>query len=669
MKTVGYLKYAVIFLAVSCLKEDPGLIGDGTAVAISFNAGDFGKSSFVASENAVDNVCIGWYEDGKLAGTTLISGSEGNIQVQPGNYEFYAVANMGGFEFPEMENGLPDAVWSAPVSSFSGIPMASGPVSYSAPLSGKSISFLARRLAAKFRFSVDASNLPGTFSITSFRIRQNSSRILPFSYSSKALSPSDVSDSDHASAQDISALNSGGTISLYAFENIQGVHPEIDRPEKKCYDYIRDNVSGTLASTATYLEVSGTWYGNAISAPVTYRMYLGANPGDDFNVIGNKLYNISLSFETDPVEQFLEEPLPVWKMSVSDPDDSREVSWDNDSPFILPGGDEMLFFNVSPPGTEYEVEVEDGVDLVDGETVRGESGIYYYLDREGGYIEIFRDFEDVSSGIITCNIRTPDGLNSESASIYKLGFNNTVSYFAFSDDYSTPISDCGTHDWDYDFSDIVFVSDFNPYSTEMTSVIQDNNFFTDDGKSRILFRICDYYYNAGSDRLAGVYNIDFESMKENNNLYVWLWNMSERNVGKSISVDMTYYEAGILKRAGSILEYHLRPYTGKMYPIRTSSTWSDTFYFDQNFYRSGSQYYYPVAALDQCIISAYSPFASEAYADIGEGYITSSGSIPAAHLGSHTSSYDSDGLVSFNVFHNYAAIPSSGVDAVTITIN
>lgn len=244
------------------------------------------------------------YSNGELAwsGTT----SDGTLQAELNSgleYDYIVTAGIPGFQPPALKSEL-DAV-RVPVDAApdDGFPMAAGG-SFTLDAGGERIDAELQRLHARVRISADISNLEG-LEIRSVRICQASSDVLLFPAGNEGSSAISVQEGDTASAEEISAMNSGGEAVLYLPENCQGtLLPQNSDPWEKIPDSIPEK-----AGLCSYLELSGTFSGEGtLNGDVTYRFYLGEDATSDFSVRRNRDYSVMLIASREGIAH------PSWKV-------------------------------------------------------------------------------------------------------------------------------------------------------------------------------------------------------------------------------------------------------------------------------------------------------------------------------------------------------------------
>ena len=177
------------------------------------------------------------------------------------------------------------------------------------------------RMMARVDFNIDTGSLerPYAFSVRSVTIFSPVDAYTPFDGDVRKEGDADSAPGfDSASARDISLLNNGGTIRLYAFENMQGtLLPGNTDPWKKVPSSIGDN-----APLCTYIEAVCSYTTDTETCDdITYRMYLGENATTNFDVRRNTLYRLTL----EPTEGEIRGKRGSWKIETGEWEDIAEV--------------------------------------------------------------------------------------------------------------------------------------------------------------------------------------------------------------------------------------------------------------------------------------------------------------------------------------------------------
>lgn len=273
-------------------------------------------------------------------------------------YHVYAAFNAGDLNFPlsESDIGTVPLTWDAAGIGADGFPMVwTGTVNLTSE--AQNVEMEAVRLVSKIVFSVSDSALTdhnGAFSVSSVALKNSVRTISVFAASQTPMGEAGYS-SDSADAADIISVNAGDAISFYTFENPGGCPASLSGntdPWRK----VPDSVSGD-GTEYTYLEVEGTYstdWGTA-SAPVTYRMYLGANATDDFNLLRNSIYDVTLVPSDEGIGR------ASWKITRGSFSDSRSLAFTPES--ITMNLNTDTTFTVTPTPSDMVFTVEEGTDF------------------------------------------------------------------------------------------------------------------------------------------------------------------------------------------------------------------------------------------------------------------------------------------------------------------
>ena len=348
---------SVFMLLTSCSNEKIGDCPDSgrengrsEEIPIKFTISSIGtaetKSSISASETTVRDINIYAYLDGKLEKAAYFesTGSFTVSLIKGHKYNLYALSNMGKLTPPDLEEKMLGTKFSMGPMSYinDGFPMSWSLNGFMVSENSPTVNVQLIRLVSKISFSLDKSAV-GNFCVTSVRLCQSASSVYPFAYESRAESPSEVTNGDHASAQDLISINSGKRVSFYAYENCQGVLlPDNVTAESKIPSNIPAN-----SRLCTYLEMTASFSGqydgvDVSSDNVKYRFYLGADNCSDFNVKRNTDIAINLKVTEDRIFD------ESWKVSYGDqlPDISYGLE-------VLPEDIEIGLGNSCPLSANY----------------------------------------------------------------------------------------------------------------------------------------------------------------------------------------------------------------------------------------------------------------------------------------------------------------------------
>ena len=307
--------------------EQDGETATSSKVTFRLSEDHYSKSSISPDETQIEEICIMVYreEDGALVTDRKCTGkSDIELELLPGRYRFYAVANAPSFSPSVNIDGIGNAAFG--LSSINDL-SSSLPMCWSGEpvelMAGKNetINIILERLVSKISLKIDTELIEG-LSISSVQLCQCAKTIYPFMEGgSRALSVQDISDGDYAGVKDIEDLNTGKTIVLYAVENCQGnLLPNNTDPWEKTPDKMEEK-----DDLCTYIKVTGKWQEGAdYEGSVTYKFYLGEDNTSNFDVRRNSEQNLYLYLEEEGLEKV------SWKIDKSE---MELVKWEADADF------------------------------------------------------------------------------------------------------------------------------------------------------------------------------------------------------------------------------------------------------------------------------------------------------------------------------------------------
>lgn len=164
-----------------------------------------------------------------------------------------------------------------------------------------------KRLFHQLNFSVvnGDSSIVGAFSASDSRICNMAVDILPFRDGESSTDNFNVSFQDCLTADELSSLSSGGTVSFFIPENCWGDsssgNSAVDSRVKRHPTTLSELGFGQIAANATYIEASFSLSSDSFDDPGKLRYYLSTDYSDfgDFNVLRNHVssltFNLSLA--------------------------------------------------------------------------------------------------------------------------------------------------------------------------------------------------------------------------------------------------------------------------------------------------------------------------------------------------------------------------------------
>ena len=281
------------------------------------------RSSFTWGESEIRDIQIVITEEDGSVFDVLYSDSSSELGFT-GNvgsrYHIWAAANLGEkvdvHDLQDFTTGT-RSITKAGIAA-SGIPMFNGPDGQEILLTDDSgaVTVFLTRMLARVDLKVDTRllKMQSQFNVKSVSIYNAINTYSPFTPAVRQEHRGRVEYTfDSASSSDVSILNRGGTISLYAFENMQGtLLPGNTDPWKKVPSSL-----GDAGDYCSYLEVDCS-YGYD---DVTYRMYLGKDATENFDVERNTVYRVTLM----PTEKEIRGERGSWKVEAEPWNDVVDV--------------------------------------------------------------------------------------------------------------------------------------------------------------------------------------------------------------------------------------------------------------------------------------------------------------------------------------------------------
>ena len=397
--------------AVSCLQERFIEPGSEARVQVGFSLDSFSlsRSSSASSESGILTVQLFVVDsDGDIVDEVFQNGSSAlSFRGRTGEkYHLYAFANNPSrIEGLETEDEILEWEYRTDLSGHfpSGFPMAGFK---ECTIGEGSIEIELVRLVSKVLLSLDKSemNLHGTFTLNSVKLHNCPSRLKPFVQGQKAQNVSDVGDGDLASSGDLSKLNAGESVCFYILENMQGnLLPSNSDPWEK----IPSNLSSE-DGLCTYLEASGTYISPGYNGSDSYRMYLGKDNVQNFDLCRNCLYRLTLS----PTEDNMRKD-GNWKITASDWTDTRKLSFSSSSVNIIQGKSQKVTLSFSPSQFDFTLSEEGFTD----------AGLSWSLSGKTVTISCASGVENGKTATLTakswdgrveavCNIRVGEGFSA-----------------------------------------------------------------------------------------------------------------------------------------------------------------------------------------------------------------------------------------------------------------
>lgn len=306
-------------LALSCNREDarePSLSPAEEECVVHFTLkGEDGTKSILPAdiENRLDNAFVlmtsedGYFRYQYLDLRQNPQGKSVEWRMPAGrDYTLYAVGNMGDIlsRIPRTETGFDMAQFRyevPPYAQMTALPMAAcRTVSAQQVAQGSQVEIpiSLQRLMAKVCVKIDKSRITGgavaqALQSGALHLRQVARALYPFrAQGSRALGNADVfpGNTDYYIFSAAEAWNlDSGEITLYLPENRQGTGTGTSQAEKK--------PATGREGLVTYLEYTADKNGaqDGLSGDMTYRVYLGENETNNFDVVRGHVYNATLN--------------------------------------------------------------------------------------------------------------------------------------------------------------------------------------------------------------------------------------------------------------------------------------------------------------------------------------------------------------------------------------
>lgn len=342
MKTTGSFAIIMAVLALcSCRQEERCVRHEGRSVTFSVDAGasPFTRSAFSGSETEVHSAQILAYDS---SGGLYASGYFPDVSAgmsltlrQDGTYRFLVLCNCAEIPAESLPATLSEArsfdVSAAADMSLSGLfpgglPMACD-TSFTVT-SDQSAVFAVHRLVSRWDIryeNVDAGRLG--FALSGVTMKNCATDFQPWCDWRNGVFSKPVNacaDGDWSVQPDLLKLNSdfseGGSTraSFYVLENCQGVQAGISGYDSR----IPDNI-GAIKDRATYAEVvlsypeESEYFRDSETASsegdVVYRVYLGRNGTNDFNVVRNTCNTLTVKDNRESIEFDLSDGNDSWQ--------------------------------------------------------------------------------------------------------------------------------------------------------------------------------------------------------------------------------------------------------------------------------------------------------------------------------------------------------------------
>ncbi len=324
-------------------------------------------------ENLINDAVIAAYEQGSgvLSDVSYSDSGQALMLDTSKSYNVYVVANMGDIssDFPAHESGIGALKLSLPAFAslgVHGLPMAA---TTSTPWkAGLDVSL--RRLVAKVNVTIDSSDMDSggaqdCFSGTTVKVHRAARNLYPFRKGGSRAGDSEDLYEGVADFQSVDIDDPSESLTLYIPENMQGclLEGNYDPWEKS------ESTESFDASLCTYISLEGVKDGSddGVGGDFIYRFFPGEDATGNFDLQGNRIYDISLVLTWDGMYV-----TDNWKVEKTNWADNRRiyVSVSEDHGYASRvrmnvergASDVPVYIYYTPHGHDYESE-EDGGDM------------------------------------------------------------------------------------------------------------------------------------------------------------------------------------------------------------------------------------------------------------------------------------------------------------------
>ena len=268
---------------------------------------------FVYHEGRLLEDCSRYYTD--------MSSLMMSLPYEKNGFNIYMAGNVGKLEAPENEediSALPYVMDSYEDMRSDGFPLAGKYLGYK---KGEHAHFALKRLVGQYDIRIRTSAEDAVYTVKDVRLLNCAKDVYPFASDAKpslftgTLLDGEAECGDYLTQDDIDRLNAGETVSLYFLENLQGVLLPGNKDRRKKIPSTLELIGKGIADHCTYLEITSD-----ISTPAArytdgkYRFYLGQDQYSDFSIKRNTLYDVTLDFTQNMVNE------EDWRIEVGYPE-------------------------------------------------------------------------------------------------------------------------------------------------------------------------------------------------------------------------------------------------------------------------------------------------------------------------------------------------------------
>jgi len=205
--------------------------------------------------------------------------------------------------------------------------------------------FKLKRLTGQYNISMRTSATDAQYLIKDVRLMNCARDMYPFSEATKACEM--ARSGDALTLEDLEHLNAGEAVPLYFVENLQGVLLPDNKDKKKKIPSRLDLIEDGIAGRCTYIEITADVLTPAARySDAKYRFYMGQDQTSDFNIKRNTLYNVTLDFTQNMVNE------EEWRIEADEPVLKHEIkcSLEDEQIVFYPQCDKLNDSAVHPIG-------------------------------------------------------------------------------------------------------------------------------------------------------------------------------------------------------------------------------------------------------------------------------------------------------------------------------
>lgn len=304
---------------------------------------------FIYHDGALLDCCDSYFEDMNSIMLAFPCDKDG--------FNIYMVGNVGRIEAPVEESEIGDICYM--ISTYEDFRTRGFPIAnvFRNHVKGTRAVFGLKRLVGQYDIKMKTSAADAEYLVKDVRLKNCALDIYPFGTDKKAslFTTAEEDDKnpqgDSLTEEDLAALNSGETVSLYFIENLQGELLPGNTDRRRKIPSSLDEKDQALSDRCTYIEITADV--STPSAEYTdgkYRFYLGQNETTDFSICRNTLYGITLDFTQNMVCE------EEWRIEVDEPQ-VKTLTLSKETAHVIKGVKD--FITIRGPRVEIDEEMSD----------------------------------------------------------------------------------------------------------------------------------------------------------------------------------------------------------------------------------------------------------------------------------------------------------------------